>query len=146
MDWFRRAAALSDCSSIEADPRGPIAPQGDAFRKLAEGGFDFSRPALIDFSLRVNPRPAHHVLRRLCRDFPNIASCRPEDGSGEYLEFQVYALVSPELIVNTLCHVMELVSPYKGSCPTWGVVAVPSARVSQHPISRLPKSSQLYLM
>ena len=47
--------------------------------------------------------------------------CTAAEGEGGYLEFQVYALVSYELVTNTQRHVTELMAPFRGVCCSWGV-------------------------
>jgi hypothetical protein len=146
LDWFRRAAALSDCLSTESHSRWPRDPHGDVLRKLEADGFDFSHPALIDFNIRFQSRLSHHVLKRLCRDYPSMALWRIDEDCGDCLEFQVYALVSYELVVNTLSHVIELMSPCKGVRPSWAVVVVPSAQEPIVTLETVAESNQSYLM
>lgn len=146
MDWFRRAAALSDGLSTELHSRWPRDPHGDVLRKLEADGFDFSRPALIDFNIRFQSQLPHHVLKRLCRDYPSMALWRIDEDSGDCLEFQVYALVSYELVINTLGHVIELMSPCKGIRSSWAVVFVPSAPDAILTLEAIEQSQQSYLM
>jgi len=115
-------------------------------RKLEADGFDFSRPALMDFNIRFQSRLPHHVLKRLCCDYPSMAFCRTDEDSGDYLEFQVYALVSYELVVNTLSHVIELMSPCRDIRSSWSAVPVASAQDVIVTLELIEESTQPYLM
>ena len=146
MDWFRRAAVLPDGFSTERHSRWPRDPHGDVLRKLEADGFDFSHPAVIDFNIRFQSRLPHDVLKRLYRDYPSMTFCRTDEDSGDYLEFQVYALVSYELVVNTLSHVIELMSPCKDIRSSWAVVFVPSAQDAMLTLEAVEESQQPYWM
>jgi hypothetical protein len=52
---------------------------------------------------------------------PSAAGVIDDDRDG-YLEFQVYALVSYELIKNIQSYVTELMSPYRGVCSSWEIL------------------------
>ena len=125
LDCLRRAVALSDCSLKESALRWPLDAHGDGLRKLRAEGFDFSQPVLIDFKVFFEVWPPHRdAMLRLGQEYSSVASCRVGDGAGGYLEFQVYALLSYELVKNTTCYVTELMSPYRGACLSWGVECV----------------------
>jgi hypothetical protein len=99
---------------------------GEVLRTLKDGGFDFSKPSLIDFNVDFQSWPPHpEALRLLSRDYPSAMVCEEEECHAGYLEFQVYALVTYELVTNTQSHVTELMGPYKGRCSSWGVVFTP---------------------
>lgn len=122
MDCLRRAAVLSDCHLKDSSHRWPSDPHGDGLRGLYENGFDFSKPVLIDFKVFFEAWPAHKdAMLRLCREYSSVSSCGTEDECGGYLEFQVYALLTYELVTNTTSYVTELMSPYRGACLSWGV-------------------------
>jgi hypothetical protein len=105
----------------------PCDVDGEALDELKENGFDFSRPRLIEFSVHFRSWPPHReAMRRLSRDYPSIAICTADDGQDGYLEFQVYALVSYELVTNTRQYVTELMAPYHGVCSSWTVLPTAS--------------------
>jgi len=48
------------------------------------------------------------------------------DGEHEgYFQFQVYALVTYELVMNVQSEVSELMTPFQGECSSWGVLFTP---------------------
>jgi hypothetical protein len=96
---------------------------GDLFRTLAESGFDFAKPTLIDFnvSFRSWP-PSPHAVARLCRDYPSVVMYEPESDIDGFLQFQVYALVTYEFVTNIQSEVTEMMAPFRGECSTWGVL------------------------
>ena len=122
MDCLRRAAVLSDCHLKDSRHRWPQDPHGDGLRGLYENGFDFSKPVVIDFKVFFGAWPAHKdAMLRLCREYSSVSSCGTDDECGGFLEFQVYALLTYELVTSTTSYVTELMSPYRGACLSWGV-------------------------
>jgi Regulator of ribonuclease activity B len=122
LDCLRRTAVFTDCYITESDSRWPQDPHGDGLRRLRANGFEFSKPAVIDFKVYFEAWPAHKdAMLRLIREYPSVSSCGTDDELGGYLEFQVYALLTYELVTNTMAYVSELMSPYRGSCLSWGV-------------------------
>ena len=122
MDCLRRTAVLSDGYLTESDLRWPHDPHGDGLRRLRANGFDFSKPTVIDFKVYFEAWPAHtDAMLRLVREYPSVSSCRTDDGTEGFLEFQVYALLTYEVVTNTMSYVTELMSPYRGVCLSWGV-------------------------
>lgn len=98
-------------------------PDGDALMRLAEDGFDFSKPGLVEFSVDFRSwPPPRGAMACLSRDYPSASVCVTDDDHDGYLEFQVYALVSYELVTNIQSYVTELMAPYHGVCASWGVV------------------------
>jgi hypothetical protein len=77
---------------------------------------------VIDFKVYFEAWPAHtDAMLRLAREYTSVSSCRTDDDFGGYLEFQVYALLTYELVTNTMSYVTEIMSPYRGTCLSWGV-------------------------
>lgn len=122
MDCPRRAVLLSDYCLTETDLRWPQDPHGDGLRRLEENGFDFLKPVVIDFKVYFEAWPAHtDAMLRLTREYTSVSSCGTDDEVGGFLEFQVYALLTYELVTNTMSYVTELMLPYRGACLSWGV-------------------------
>jgi hypothetical protein len=122
LDCLRRAAVLSDCYLTESALRWPRDAHGDGLRRLQANGFDFSKPTVIDFNVYFEDWPAHKdAMLRLTREYSSVSSCRTDDEFGGFLEFQVYALLTYELVTNTMGYVTELMSAYRGACLSWGV-------------------------
>jgi hypothetical protein len=98
-------------------------PDGDALHRLAEDGFDFSKPGLLEFTVDFRSwPPPRSAMARLSRDYPSSTVCVTDDDHDGYLEFQVYALVTHELVTNIQSYVTELMAPYDGVCSSWRVV------------------------
>lgn len=98
-------------------------PDADALMRLAEDGFDFSKPGIVEFSVDFRSwPPPRGAMACLSRDYPSASVCVTDDDHDGYLEFQVYALVSYELVTNIQSYVTELMAPYHGVCSSWGVV------------------------
>lgn len=102
----------------------PVDVDAEVLRKLREDGFNFSTPSVIEFNVHFSSWPPHRdALRSLSQDYPSAAVCVTDaDDHDGYLEFQVYALVSYELIRNIQSYVSELMAPYQGVCSGWAVV------------------------
>jgi len=100
----------------------PTDADGDVLRALQDGGFDFSKPTLIDFNVDFQNRPPPPAaLNVLSRHYPSLEICEPDGEADGYLLFQVYALVTYELVMNVQSEVTELMAPFQGECSSWGV-------------------------
>jgi hypothetical protein len=100
-------------------------PDADALMRLAEDGFDFSKPGLVEFNVDFRSwPPPRGAMACLSRDYPSASVCVTDDDHDGYLEFQVYALVSYELVTNIQSYVTELMAPYHGVCASWGVARI----------------------
>lgn len=105
----------------------PADIDGDALRALRDAGFDFSKPTLIDFNVDFQYwPPPQAALRELSRHYPSMEVVEPDDDDEGYLLFQVYALVTYELVMNIQNEVSEMMTPFQGECSSWGVFG-PSA-------------------
>jgi hypothetical protein len=114
----------------------PQDADGDGLRALKNRGFDFAKPSLIDFNVEFQSWPPHReALRRLARDYPSATVCSQDGDQTGHLEFQVYALVTYELVTNTQSHVTDLMAPYKGRCSSWGVHFTPRLKRFTQPAS-----------
>ena len=122
MDCPRRPGVLSDDSLTESDLRWPQDPHGDGLRRLRANGFDFSKPVVIDFKVYFEAWPAHpEAMLRLTREYTSVSSCGTDDEVGGFLEFQVYALLTYDLVTNTMSYVTE------SSCRLTGARVCPGA-------------------
>ncbi len=105
----------------------PNDADGDVLRRLQESGFDLSKATLIDFNVdfQIWPPPTEAVAL-LSREYPSLKLYPPDDNGDGYLQFQVYALASYELVMNVQSHVTELMAPFKGECDSWGILQEPA--------------------
>ncbi len=102
---------------------GPHDVDGEALLRLRENGFDFSKPRLIEFSVDFRSWPPRHgAMKRLLEEYPSTLSCGIDGDRDGYLEFQVYARLSYELVTNIKSYVTELMAPYQGACASWAIV------------------------
>jgi len=101
----------------------PEDADGAAFRRLVQHGFDFSKPCLIDFNVDFETwPPAPAALRILSREYPSARLIEPDDDDDEgYVEFQVYAIPTYELVIHVQDYVTGLMAPFHGACCSWGV-------------------------
>jgi Regulator of ribonuclease activity B len=133
-DYPRARITCHPVNGSEVVVGWPEDTDGTALRKLEEGGFDFSKASLIDFYVHFRNWPPHPVaMALLFRDYPSLTVCET-DGDQIYMEFQVYALVTYELVTNTQNHVTELMTPFHGVCSSWGILFT-----SVHPASSTNK-------
>jgi hypothetical protein len=99
---------------------------GDVLRQLASGGFDFSKPTLIDFEVDFPSRPPPPTaITTLSREYPSLRVYDPEGEHEGYLQSQVYAHVTYELVTNIQVGMTELMAPFNGECSSWGVLCDP---------------------
>ncbi|HEY4215101.1 MAG TPA: ribonuclease E inhibitor RraB [Steroidobacteraceae bacterium] len=106
----------------------PQDADGDVLRSLEAGGFDFSKPALIDFNVDFGswPPPAA-AIQAICKDYPSATMHEPNEHGGGYVQFQVYALVTYELVTGVQSDMSEVMAGFGGECCSWGVLYDPSA-------------------
>jgi|SRR5581483_3884573 len=97
--------------------RWPNGADGDVLRKLNDGGFDFSQPTLIEFEVDFQSWPPSPLaFATLSRHYPSLTRHEPDDEDEGYLQLQVYALVTYELVTNVQNEVTELRAPFRGEC------------------------------
>src|SRR5580765_6067258 len=97
---------------------------GDVLRRLEESGFDFSKKTLIDFNVDFECwPPATKAVSLLSAEYPSTKVYEPEDGDLGYVHFQVYDLVTYDLVTTVQKYVTELMTPVHGQCNSWGVLS-----------------------
>jgi len=100
----------------------PSDVDGDVLRLLEEGGFDFTKPTLIDFNVEFETwPPSQTAIETLAREYPNLTLYEPEDEFCGDITFQVHDLVSYELVMRVQREVTDLMAPFGGRCDSWGV-------------------------
>jgi Regulator of ribonuclease activity B len=102
----------------------PSDADGDVLRRLEQSGFDFSKSTLIDFNVDFQswPPPAA-AIAALSRHYPSVRAYEPDGEFAGYLQFQVFARVTHELVTNIQHEITDLMSPYDGECSSWGVLS-----------------------
>jgi hypothetical protein len=101
----------------------PEDADGDVIRRMREGGFDFSKPCLIDFNVDFQSwPPPQAAIRVLEKEYPSTKVYEPTEEDDGYVQFQLFELLSYELVTRTQEHVTKLMTPYGGICESWGVL------------------------
>ena len=102
----------------------PDDADGDVLRRLEESGFDFSRPSLVDFNvdLRAWP-PAPKAVKPLSQEYPSAKVYEPEGESAGYIQFQLYSVLTYELVTGVQAYVSKLMAQFGGECNSWGVLS-----------------------
>jgi hypothetical protein len=96
---------------------------GDVFRRLAAGDFDFEEPCRIDFIVDFDawPPPAE-FLQRLRTNYPAVEVFEPDGNAGGYVLFVVEARLTYELVTFVQSAVSAMAAPFGGTCNAWGVL------------------------
>jgi hypothetical protein len=90
---------------------------------MQQAGFDFGNPCLIDFNVDFGTwPPAKTAIRELEQRYPSTKVYEPTADDDGYVQFQLFEILSYDLVVRTQKEVTTLMSPYGGSCESWGVL------------------------
>lgn len=101
----------------------PDDADGDVLRGMEEDGFDFSRQHAIDFNVDFESwPPMPQAIAILKRHYPSATIQEPEDDGAGYVQFQVTALVSYDLVMKVQRDVSTLMADFGGRCESWGVM------------------------
>lgn len=104
----------------------PSDADGNVLRGLKESGFDFSQRVLIDFNVDFKKwPPAKDAVRMLEKKYPSVKIYEPEEGYPGYLQFQVYELLTYQLVTRVQTEVSAWMAPFEGECISWGVLHDP---------------------
>jgi hypothetical protein len=102
----------------------PDDADGGVLRRLDQNGFDFSQKALIDFTVDFEDwPPSPKAVALLSAEYPSTKVYEPQNNDPGYVHFQVYELVTYDLVTAIQRHVTELVAPFHGECNSWGVLS-----------------------
>ena len=106
----------------------PNDPDGDVFRRLHAGGFDFDREHTIDFNIDFDSWPlSHGAISALKKAYPSCEVVEPDEEdirNGDcigYVQFQVIAKLTYELVMEVQAQAKNYAKPYGGWCESWGV-------------------------
>ena len=100
---------------------------GDVFRRMADSGFDFTSEHVIDFNIDMEQwPPAPALIAEVERRYPDAQRFGPEgQGDRGYVQIQVRALLTYELVMTVQREMSELARPFGGICESWGVMQHP---------------------
>ena len=104
-------------------PDWPNDVDGDVLRRMEESGFDFSKSHEIDFNVdfdRWPPMPEALALIRL--RYPNTVVHEPFGEDRGYVQFQVHARVTYDLVMRIQRETSALMADFGGYCQSWGVM------------------------
>jgi len=101
----------------------PSDVDGDVFRRMKESGLDFSKPHLIDFNVDFERwPPVGEALALIKQRYPNAVVHEPRGEDQGYVQFQVHARVSYDLVMKVQREVSGLMADFGGRCESWGVM------------------------
>jgi regulator of ribonuclease activity B len=96
---------------------------GDVFRRLEQHDFNFSEYHSIDFNVDFeNWPPMPEAVALIRKRYPNATIHEPRDKYQGYVQFQVRALVTYELVMNVQREMSTLMADFGGRCESWGVM------------------------
>ena len=104
----------------------PNDADGDVFRRLEGHAFDFSITHSIDFNVdfEVWP-PPEDAITWLKRQYGQVGIHEPEESFGGYVDFQIEAKLTYELVMFTQTEVSAAMAKHQGICESWGVAQQP---------------------
>lgn len=101
----------------------PNNADGDVFRRLKDAGLEFSKPYKIDFNVDfVSWPPKPEAMAMLSAWFSSAKIVEPHADHPGYAEFQVFEILSYEMIVGIQMRVSKAMKPFGGVCESWGVL------------------------
>lgn len=101
----------------------PDTADGDVFRSLETKGFDFAKPAKIDFEIDFDIwPPPDEAIAGILSEYPDAKVFPPEDGHAGYVHVQQDAVLTYEFVVMRQVEITELVKAFGGVCEAWGVL------------------------
>jgi hypothetical protein len=96
---------------------------GDVLRRLSDKKFDFSKDYAIDFNVEFDEwPPSESALKTLRVDYPNARLYVDEESGSGSVVFQVNGQISYELVTGVQARVTSLMTPFGGTCDSWGVL------------------------
>ena len=97
---------------------------GDVLRRMEASGFDFLQPHVVQFEIEFESwPPPEDAIDALRNRFGEVVIFDEE--AGGYLEFEVCARVSYDLVMTTQQVASDLMAPFGGTCESWGVLVKP---------------------
>lgn len=98
----------------------PNDADGDVFRSLEAGGFNFAAKVVVDFNVDVPSRA----------DMPDAIDAAlefyPDAGIGEedtYFVVQLETQLGYDFVIETQKKLSAVAAPFGGKCDSWGVLA-----------------------
>ena len=102
----------------------PNDADGDVLRRMQQSGFDFNKEVAIDFAIEFEQWPVNErvtrALEEYCPEFELVAT--ESDTEKGFAQFQIFGLVTYELVTSTQATANQKFSQYRGICESWGVL------------------------
>ena len=96
---------------------------GDVFRRMEHHDFDFSKYHAIDFNVDFKAwPPMPEALEFIRKRYPGATVHEPDGDGVGYVQFQVHALVTYDLVMQIQREMSALVADFGGRCESWGVM------------------------
>ena len=113
---------------VDRNMKFPDDADGDVLRGLEKSGFDFSQRCLIDFNVDFQEWPqSSEAVKLLSRKYPSLKLYEPDGEGPGYLQFQVYGLLTYDLVTKVQAEVSELMAAFNAECSSWGILHSPPA-------------------
>ena len=107
----------------------PNDADGNVLRRLEENGFNFEEQVVIDFNIDFNHWPLKNEEKEQIKSlYPEASFYDPDEEDIEeenligYVQFQLTALLTYELVMSTQKMVTEQMKQFGGWCESWGVM------------------------
>lgn len=101
----------------------PADADGDVFRRMEASGFDFSKAHFIDFNVDFEKWPPPQLALDLLRaHYGDVEVIVPDDIGAGYVQFQIEAHATYELVTSVQRNATSVMKPYGGICESWGVL------------------------
>ena len=101
----------------------PDDADGDVLRRLEDDGFDFSKSHVIDFNVDFDSwPPMPEAIAVLSRHYPNARLRQPDANDKGYVQFQIEAALSYDIVMKVQREVSSLMADFGGRCESWGVM------------------------
>jgi hypothetical protein len=92
-------------------------------RRLEKDGLDFTKPYRVDFNVDFNHwPPSPEALSVLRSRFPNARFVEASSNSRGYMQFQIFEMLSYNLLVRLQAEISESMAPFGGVCESWGLL------------------------
>lgn len=108
----------------------PADSDGNVFRRLEEGGFDFAKSYWIDFNIDFEEWPPPvEALALLGQSYPKAIIQRVEFEGEEshYVNFQIFDVLSYPLVIAYQEKLDRMMAAFGGASSGWGVLHTPPA-------------------
>ena len=103
----------------------PNTDDGNVFRNLQDGGFDFSQEVEIDINIDFQAwPPSRECLVKILEEWPDAKVVPPKnDDEKGYLYFTIKEVLTYDFIINKQKEITEKYSEDGAYCNSWGLLS-----------------------